>query len=70
VSPKHLNKSVLVTSSLINYLRDNTDPVTNQANHTCSPSTYAVTDLQCISGNATDDNPYCKDSFMDFFISP
>jgi hypothetical protein len=55
VSLKHLNKSVLATCSLINYLRDNTDPVTTQADHTCSPSTYAVTDLQCISGNATDD---------------
>jgi hypothetical protein len=55
MSPKHLNKVVLVTCALHNHLRDDADPVTTEADSTSSLLTYAVTHLWHIGGNTTDD---------------
>jgi hypothetical protein len=68
MSPVHLNKIVLATCALHNCLRDEADPVTTEADSTSSPPTYAVTDLQHIGGNTTDDALDVRDSYRDFLF--
>jgi hypothetical protein len=68
MSPEHLNKVVLATCALHNYLRDDADPSTTEADSTSSPPTYAVTDLRHIGGNTTGDALAMRDSFKDFLF--
>jgi hypothetical protein len=70
MSPEHLNKVMLATCVLHNYLRDDADPVTTEADSTSSPPIYAVTDLRHIGGNTTDDALAIRDTFKEFFVSP
>jgi hypothetical protein len=71
MSPEHLKKAVLPTCALHNYLRDDADRVTTEADITGSPPTYAVADLRHIGGNTTDDALAIMDFIRSriFFVS-
>jgi hypothetical protein len=70
MSPEHLDKVVLATCSLYNYLRDDADPVATEVDSTNSPPTYALIDLRHIGGNTTDDVMAVRDSVGDLLVSP
>jgi hypothetical protein len=60
-------RHVLSTSR---YLGDDAGPVATEADSTISLPTYAVTDLQHIGGNTTENALTVTESFRDLFVSP